>query len=184
MAGAGLTPYQFEPSYSAEELAAKRVQNNTFRELDFSGRATLSSSDWCNCGECTLMHTDIECHCCSESEIITKIRGSVDCITHHASFESVVINIDALNTARHHLILNAISGDYKKYLKSSDKRVWRHIAYKQFVFWMNSWTTLEKNNRKVIPSSVVKTIRSEFPEQGGAYTGFQAAASADPDYFD
>lgn len=178
MAGSGLTPYQFEPS-------AKRLQNETLvRELDFTGRANSPSSDWCNCGECILMHTDMECHCCNESEIITNIRGSDDCITHHASFESVVINIDALNTARHHLILNAISNDCKKYLKSNNKRVRRHIAYKQFVFWMNSWTTLGKKNRKGIPSCVVKAVRSEFPEQGGTYTGFQAAASAVPDCFD
>jgi hypothetical protein len=102
MAGSGLTPYQFEPSYSAEELAAKRLQNEALvRELDFTGRANSASSDWCNCGECILMHTDVECHFCNESEIITQNRGGVDCITHHASFESVVIIKDALNTARH-----------------------------------------------------------------------------------
>lgn len=51
------------------------------------------------------MPTDDESFCCTESDIINKIRKSEVCVKYHVSFEAVVWNIiDTLNTTRHFML--------------------------------------------------------------------------------
>jgi hypothetical protein len=54
--------------------------------------------------------------------------------------------------------------------------LWRHLAYRQFVCWINSWHTIGKNNRRVIAACAVKKIRERFPDLAGNYTGFVESA--------
>lgn len=136
--------------------------------------------------ECEVKQTDEESLCCHESDIIGNVRKQAQCITFHKSFSSVVIFVDCLNTARFSYIIRCKTVEDKKKFQNLSNRLWRHIAYKQFVYWMNSWNPLGKFRRIVIPSCVVKTIRIAFPEPSGQYVGFKTAAAegAEPEYFD
>jgi hypothetical protein len=174
---AGFLPYQQDPRKSQrKEKSRKEKRNNS----DYLGRAMRS--DWCECGECEAMPTDQECVCCHNGETISKVRGSAFCITDHASFEATVLNIDTLHAARSALLTYVMSGS--AHLKEDSNRTWRFFAYKQFIYWVNSWASLGKNNRKVIPACVVLAIRRRFPEADGVYVGFSAATDHDTAYFD
>ncbi|KAE9524465.1 hypothetical protein AGLY_015186 [Aphis glycines] len=64
----------------------------------------------------------------------------------------------------------------KKTLSSSQltNKIWRYICYKQFTYWINSWNSIGKGNRIVIPSCVVNKIRQKYPEQDGCYVGYKS----------
>ena len=58
---------------------------------------------------------------------------------------------------------------YKHCNQFSLFRLFRHIAYRQFVRWI--WRRLGKHVRMVIPSCAVSKIRSQFPSE--SYKGFK-----------
>ncbi|XP_025196198.1 uncharacterized protein LOC112595272 [Melanaphis sacchari] len=62
----------------------------------------------------------------------------------------------------------------KRSLQSAtvENKAWRYICYKQFTLWVNSWMTIGRGNRVVIPSCVVKN-RERYPEEKGLYIGFK-----------
>ena len=121
------------------------------------------------------MSTDEESVCCTESGVINKIRGTSVCIKDHISFEAIVLNIDALNTARHAMLSYMPAAYINTQLQEATNRTWRFVAYRQFIHWVNSWSSLGKNKRKVIPSCVVNAIRCKYPASNGAYVGFTSA---------
>jgi hypothetical protein len=41
------------------------------------------------------------------------------------------------------------------------------------ISWINSWTSIGRHNRVVIPCCAVKCIREKFPEISGNYIGFK-----------
>lgn len=173
-----IKPYMYKPKMTtSSQVEEENVNENS---IDRTG-----SLDWCFCGNCSLMKTRFECYCCHESEIIKNMLGNNECITEHVSFESVIINIDTLKTARYHMLLNEkYSHARQTLLKEESNRVWRHVAYTQFVYWVNSWMPLGKKKRKVIPACVVNKIRDEFPESDHNYVGFRSTEDNDPEYFD
>ena len=173
----GVCPYSFEPRYSQTNLEKKNPG-----DIDkFKGRT--GNPLWCSCGFCVQMQTDMESICCNDFEQICTVMGSCDCITLHSSFEKVVLNIDTLTAARYHLLLHASSYE-KERLKETTNNLWRHIAYKQFVYWINGWVPLGKHNRKIIPSCVIRKIREEYPKADNNYTGFIPTQGEDANYFD
>jgi hypothetical protein len=174
-----LQPYKFEPRKSKQ--AEKPPRRDKTVNRDFVGRA--GSTDWCNCGECGVMKTDAESFCCTESVIFNKIRGSVDCIKHHSSFDQVILNIDVLKTARQAMLVYE-KNPHLVELQDATNRTWRFVAYRQFINWANSGESLGKNRRLVIPACVVQEIRETFPETSGAYVGFSATAGQNAEYFD
>jgi hypothetical protein len=66
---------------------------------------------------------------------------------------------------RHNIIVQSKCKDVASKMTSPSNKVWRYVAYRSFVSWVNSWTSLGKNNRIVIPSCVINAIREEFPEE-------------------
>ena len=82
----GLTAYNFEPEYSAEELeeiesiATGRYGENTVDD------------DFCTCLNCAIMSSTRENVCCRESELVLPNLDSYDCITDHPNFETIVLN--------------------------------------------------------------------------------------------
>ena len=172
--------YSFEPRKSNSN-DNKKPERRVNRELiDRNGK-----TDWCDCGECVIMPTDEESVCCVESDIINNIRGSVECITQHISFDNIVLSIDALNTLRHFIVSKQAAPQHILLdLSESTNRTWRYLAYTQFIHWVNSWASLGKNKRKVIPSCVVHAIRTKYPQQEGEYVGFKAAAGCQAEFMD
>lgn len=115
---------------------------------------------WCVCGECREMATMAENVCCR----------SGNCLSKCAEFSLLVLEPMVLNLANQYrndifvLDINENMDDHNKSL--------RHAAYRQFTMWRCGY--LGANNRKVIPSCCVWTIRDKFPNLAGNYTGYRA----------
>ena len=70
--------YRFEPEYMEEELQNMKTTGNTQTTTTDSASASLATAmadraqdierDWCTCGHCPVMPTDVECICCHEVE--------------------------------------------------------------------------------------------------------------------
>ena len=67
--------------------------------------------------------------------------------------------------------LHETRGDPLENDKDLQNRSLRFAAYKEFIWWI--FQHLGKGNRRVIPSSVVWSIRKLFPEADGQYTRFK-----------
>jgi hypothetical protein len=175
-----ITPYAFEPYYSeyGRHLAENVEDTSTIPDT------RIGNTDWCACGHCPQMTTEHESYCCTESENVRNLKGGLTCITHHESFPSVILNKDTLQAARYQMMLHADNAARREALKKISNRLWRHIAYKQFVYWVNAWVPLGKKKRKVIPACVIAKIREEYGEEDDSYVGFQSAEGEEPDYFD
>ncbi len=142
---ASVNPYMFEPTYSNEEIVnieATEVANRN-RAVNFIGRA--GNTDWCKCGLCQSKETDEKSICCREFVKIDVVRQFLDCIIIHGSFDSVARKLDILNMAKHNYILQTKCKEMKKKLQCNSNRLWRHIAYRSFECWINSWVSLGKN---------------------------------------
>ncbi|XP_025205861.1 uncharacterized protein LOC112602139 [Melanaphis sacchari] len=92
--------------------------------------------NWCSCEKCVIMTTNL-------------------------------LDIDVLNITRHQLILKSKNKTKRKLLSvdEPENKLWRYLAYKNFISWINAWTTIGKGNRVVIPSCSIAKIRSLFPEK-------------------
>jgi hypothetical protein len=149
--------------------------------VQFEGRA--NNNNWCKCGNCPAMTTDTESFCCTESTMIDEVRGTSVCITEHNSFEATVINMDSLNASRHDLMILSKDAEVRRKLRTMKNAMWRYVAYRKFVSWINAWTTMGRHNRIVIPACAVKEIRESYPESSGIYTGFETSVPGEmPEY--
>jgi hypothetical protein len=84
----------------------------------------------------------------------------------------LVLNLDTLNMIRHSTISKCKTKTEKeRYLEVTNK-LWRHLEYKNFISWINYWTSIDRFNRIVTPACVVTQIRERFPEANGN-TGFK-----------
>jgi len=169
---ASVKPYQFEPDCSNERDSNNFTENNDF-EINMDNRR--GKLNWCKCGQCVVMTTDQESVCCRESEKVKQVSGIACCVTNNVLFNKLVLDKDVLNISRHKMILKSKKKQKKKVLCKSEpqNKVWRYLAYKQFISWINAWTTIGKENRIVIPSCVIYKIRQTYPEENGVYVGFR-----------
>jgi hypothetical protein len=180
----GEKPYRFEPRYSEEEYAEITQTQTTEDKRMESLHGRSNNVAWCKCGECVIMKSDTESSCCTESSIINTVRQDSHCIVYHGAFDSVVLNLHTLTTARQNLLYHAKSTEQKKQLENINNKLWRHIAYRQFFFWINAWQKIGQHRRFVLPSCVVKSIQGEYPEANGVYVGFKTAAGVVEEYFE
>lgn len=164
--------YLFEPEYDDEVNAFYEQHNLNVNFVNRSG-----NFNWCTCKMCLDMPTDQECVCCREYDFIKNIIGSDVCITQNNLFDKLVLDKDVLNISRHKIILK--SKEKKKRLLLSvdepENKLWRYLAYKNFISWINAWTAIGKGNRVVIPSCSIAKIRQTFPENDGVYVGFRSS---------
>lgn len=136
------------------------------------------------------MPTAIECICCTEIEQITntmeQFTANIQCITEHAGFEAVCLNVWVLQAAffsyRQQYGTQDVQGQpLNEYVPDSHVytvqnivliytyRQYRFTAYRQLTGWCWGW--LGRKVRVVLPSCAVTAIRKKFPSQ--QYTGFQ-----------
>lgn len=168
-----LIPFNFDPDAEGIERYLQEDGDNSVT-VNYEGR--LNNSNWCTCGNCKDMLSDIECLCCNELPNLEKIREQEGkCITLHHSFSKLILDKEILNITRHNLILKTKSYINKKKLGKHypENKTWRFICYKQYTSWVNSWIAMGKGNRVVLPSCVVSKIRKEYPEPNGIYVGFK-----------
>ena len=62
---AGVEPFQFEPMYSTEEMEFWASIEEEGEEGE-SQETRQGRRDWCSCGNCVEMPTEVECCCCQE----------------------------------------------------------------------------------------------------------------------
>ena len=101
------------------------------------------------------MDTEDENVCCCKTP----------CVTDMGWFDLVVLNRDVLS-----LSIEAHSDIYAElpiYVPAS----YRKSAYRQFVLWQHGH--LGRNNRCIVPSCVVLSIRRKYPAPDGHYLGFR-----------
>ncbi|XP_060882052.1 uncharacterized protein LOC132953700, partial [Metopolophium dirhodum] len=121
------------------------------------------------------MSNDLECMCCSEFDYVKQLLDSKKCVTATASFEKIILAEEILNITRQQMIMKTKNKLKKKQLSALEvpNKTWRYICYVQFTHWVNSWTSLGKGVRVVIPACVINKIRNKYPEKDGLYVGFK-----------
>ena len=74
---AKLKPYDFEPLASTDESDSEESYTTDNEEEE--GVQRKGKKDWCTCGCCEPMMTEIECYCCQEANEITdeKFEGKI-----------------------------------------------------------------------------------------------------------
>ncbi|XP_064464266.1 P2X purinoceptor 7-like [Ornithodoros turicata] len=122
----------------------------------------LASTNWCQCGSCITMPTEVECLCCKELGS-TAEELQYDCITIHEDFKLLCLNTTVLEVAYFEL-----PGQHEPMSAHIHKR-YRYTAYRQFARWV--WQKLGKNKRMVIPACAVNRIREAFRTE--TTTGFK-----------
>lgn len=126
--------------------------------IDRPRQPALPVPDWCKCGHCRLMTSEIENVCCTKKNCITLTRR----------FCKLCLHPNILQLQRM-LVRSNITNDH--FDKSTQKI--RKAAYRRFI--LNEYGRLGRGNRKVIPSCVVWKVRSWYPSKTGVYMGFRVS---------
>ena len=115
--------------------------------------------EWCSCGMCRPMPTQIENKCCCTRRM--------ECITTQPLFSQLVLDGNVLDIAMRFredaLVLN----------NARNNENFRHAAYRQYILWQHG--RLGQENRRVIPSCCVLAIRARYPSANGINRGFRPA---------
>lgn len=168
-------PYQFQPKYSKDELSEReKVEKDRQSRL----QSRENNKNWCTCGGCQVMPTPEENLCCREQSLVKVLIDNcydISCITEHPKFERTILDQHSLNILRYTLSMREKNVTERKKYDNDCNRLWRHLAYRQFCLWINSWNSMRKYQRLVLPSCVVNTIRDLYPEDNGLYVGFHEA---------
>lgn len=115
--------------------------------------------DWCSCGLCSPMTTQIENKCCCKKKM--------PCISTAPLFHQLVLDGNVLDLAMRYRE-DVLALDHPR-----NNENFRHAAYRQYVLWQHG--RLGQGNRRVVPSCCVLAIRARYPSQNGVYTGFLPA---------
>ncbi|XP_053575143.1 P2X purinoceptor 7 [Bombina bombina] len=162
--------HRWDPRRSAVEMA--RDLNTQSTDQDGSemeeDSQRLQNIDWCLCGKCKLMPTVIESFCCREmEEVVSKIQEGHNCISEHDYHQNTK---DREFLKRIALITNSLGPYRLQGVENMPERAFRKLAYRDYTCWIHGF--LGPKNRKPIPSCVVNSIRSSFPEADNIYVGF------------
>ena len=111
--------------------------------------------EWCICGKCVAMPSEIENKCCRKAT----------CITERRKFTKFCLDPENLEMAVRSLT------DLRNDARDSSCRAFRKAAYRQYVLWQHGY--LGKGNRRVVPSCCVVKIREHYPSPTGIYMGFR-----------
>ena len=168
-----MQPYQYEPGNdnespdSASESDILPDELSSDDENDTNRRS--GNKEWCQCGTCKKEIFEIDCLCCQEVAATSDDRfASQKCITLSQQFKTLCLEKLALKN-----VLVGLHETRRDPLEKDGKLSnisLRFAAYKQFIWWV--FQRLVKNNRRVIPSCVVWTIRKLYLEANGQYVRF------------
>ena len=141
-------------------------------EPDAESRLGKLNTDWCTCGNCKIMNTDLGSYCCRESDLVnnTIIEAESMCVTEAVIFKTVIGNKDVLE-------LSAYGASSKWTLKknadgSLKMESLRYQAYRSFLN-ICALRGLGKSRRCAMPACVVLKIRELYPADSGLYKEFQ-----------
>lgn len=125
-----LIPFNFDPD---AEGINRYLQEDNDNSVAVNCEGRLNNSNWCSCGYCKGVQSDIECLCCNELPNLEKIREQEGkCITLHQSFSKLILDKEILNITRHDLILKTKNNINKKKFDQyyPENKTWRFICYK------------------------------------------------------
>ncbi|CAJ0925925.1 unnamed protein product [Ranitomeya imitator] len=126
-----------------------RINNQNYIEFNDDTEENRSGkNDWCHCGNCVPMPTNIESICCQEIQNAEQYMLDFSCVTLHEFFFTHSV------TALKQLALKL-----------------RKTAYRSFTAWIHGY--LGAGNRRPIPSCVVHKVRFAFPDDDDEYMGFK-----------
>lgn len=175
-------PYLFEPEYTDDELRQRE-------ETQASDRPRSNETWWCTCGKCQPLPTEQESQCCHEwttsvplletiGESCGETVSSFRCITEHSGFPPL-LSISVLEVF---CSLPPINWTHRPRPQGPGDTLtvdqYRLVAYRLVLEWMLKEERLGRNNRRVLPSCVVSTIRNSYPSPSGYYEGFREAEDA------
>ena len=137
------SPYQFEPTKLDfyDDYDSFNTNHNEFSQC--FGRSLLQINNWCNCQKCTILPTDRECICCSEIDILNKLRGIYKCVIENPSFSKLIMDEEVIDITRKQIISKTKNKGKKKLLCNTilENKTRRYLCYKQFVFLANVFRT-------------------------------------------
>lgn len=143
----------------ADEFASNNLESRT------------GQVDWCKCGACVAMPTNLESICCVEIENASPYMENRTCLCEHEIFNFLCTREETVN-----IILRTI-GEFRHPPAQKDaNRLHRKTAYRGFTAWIHGYLGI--GNRRPIPSCVVKKVRSAFPDPQGQYVGFRPVADS------
>ncbi|CAJ0967696.1 unnamed protein product, partial [Ranitomeya imitator] len=130
------------------------INNQNYIEFnDDTDENRSGKNDWCHCGNCVPMPTNIESICCQE---IQKMRN-------HICWILVVETV--------HIVLRTVDQNLHPPPSKEMKRKLRKTAYRSFTAWIHGY--LGAGNRRPIPACVVNKVRFAFPDDDHEYMGFK-----------
>ena len=168
-----LQPCQYKPGNDNESSDSASESDILPDELSSDDKDDANrrsgNKEWCQCGTYKKEIREIDCLCCQDVAAISDDKfESQKCITLSRQFKTLCLEKLVLKNVL--VGLHETRGDpLEKDGKLSNGSL-RFAAYKQFIWWV--FERLGKNNRRVIPSFVVWTIRKLYPEANGQYVRF------------
>ena len=157
-----LKPYNYEPSCQPRKDFISNSENDEDSDVSSDSNQEHSRkgyTNWCACGHCRAMETEIENFCCRDTNVAPDnyFEGHKH-ITESEGFKMVCLSKPVLDTALS--VFNHFRGDS---IENIDNKSHRFAGYKQYIFWVYNY--LGKGVRKVIPSCAVWKIRNEFKSE-------------------
>ena len=127
-------------------------------------------SDWCTCGCCATMETEVKCYCCGESSLICETiihETGKKCATEVNIFKKTIEDREILE----------LQSKFQRGIITDSEGIivpdsLRHTAYATFL-QIGSLRSCGKGRRYILPSCVVERIRELYPSPDGNYTDFQ-----------
>jgi len=110
----GMCGFGREPRYTAEELAAGAGADRALNEEEgtmavesddtnvvWPPESRLQNLEWCECGECTIQASRLDCICCMDAAVTLEMaRGEgVTCICKMADFDTLILHKGVLTLA-------------------------------------------------------------------------------------
>ena len=164
-----LKPYNYEPSCQPRKDFISNSENDEDSDVSSDSNQEHSRkgyTNWCACGHCRAMETEIENFCCRDTnKALDNYFEGHKCITESEGFKMVCLSKPVLDTALS--VFNHFRGDS---IENIDNKSYRLASCKQYIFWVYNY--LGKGVRKVIPSCAVWKIRNEFKSENNLYVPF------------
>ncbi|KAL4216489.1 Nitrogen permease regulator 2 [Mactra antiquata] len=167
---------------AASNLSLARTEDTSVEGTLLIERAHPATNNlnctWCKCGQCDVTERNRRV-CCRHIEKLEErledVLQSDRCITSTKDFQDVVLNPQVLLTVYIHVMLARKQRGNAPYQLTPYKC--RLMATRQFLCWLHSGETLERQTKWAIPACVIRAIKLMFPDIGAEVTSGDDACS-------
>ena len=106
----GMCGFGREPRFTAEELAAGAGEDRAVNEDEamaiaqdvvWPPESRLQNLEWCECSECTIQETRLDCICCRDAALTLDMTqgNGVACVTKISDFDILILHRGVLTLA-------------------------------------------------------------------------------------